>query len=195
MKNGKKKINKKNSKQRGIKMANIYSKFNCDCNGKSDCRAYYLKENGTWQRIGGNEFNNVEKFLDEVDVEFARALSGIDFSSLKTEIETMQDVHLPDHVVISEFESFKVQNQFVGYAKVSNIKASQLVPKTEFSKFDILNLDGTQKKWKEFLEFSQKSGGYFLKIVVDSEADFKLFYNYFISTYQVLTVLEYDNFQ
>lgn len=77
-------------------MANIYSKFNCDCNGNSDCRAYYLKENGNWQRIGANEFNNVERCLDEADVEFARSLSGVDFSLLKTEIETMQDVHLPE---------------------------------------------------------------------------------------------------
>lgn len=176
-------------------MANIYSKFNCDCNGKSDCRAYYQKEDGSWQRIGGNELNNVQKAMTESEVEIIALSLNVPFSSLKTEIETMQDVHLPDDVVISEFESFKVQNQFVGYAKVSNIKASQLVPKTEFSKFDILNTDGTQKKWKEFLEFSQKSGGYFLKIAMDSEADFKLFYNYFISTYQVLTTSEYEIFQ
>lgn len=176
-------------------MASIYSKFNCDCNGKNDCRAYYQKEDGSWQRIGGNEFNNVQKAMTENEVEIIALSLNVPFSSLKTEIETMQDVHLPDDVVISEFESFKVQNQFVGYAKVSNIKASQLVPKTEFSKFDILNTDGTQKKWKEFLEFSQKAGGYFLKIVVDSEADFKLFYNYFISTYQVLPTSEYENFK
>lgn len=77
-------------------MASIYSKFNCDCNGKSDCRAYYKKEDGTWKRIGANEFNNVERCLDEADVEFERSLLGIDFSLLKTEIETMQDVHLPE---------------------------------------------------------------------------------------------------
>ena len=31
----------------------LYSKFNCDCNGKTDCRAYY-NLNGKWQRVGGN---------------------------------------------------------------------------------------------------------------------------------------------
>jgi len=172
----------------------IYSKFNVNLNinGKDyvDCRAFYLKENGQIQRIGANEHNNVENCLNETDVESIALSLNIPFSSLKTEDE----LFVMPIIIPSEFESFKFQNQFIGFAKVSNIKASQLVPKTEFSKFDILNLDGTQKKWKEFLEFTQKNGGYFLKIVMDSEADFKLFYNYFISTYQVLTTSEYENF-
>ena len=67
----------------------------------------------------------------------------------------MENVPLPDSF-ISEFENFKSQNQFIGYAKVSNMKASQLVPKTEFSKFDIFNADGSQKKWKEFFKESQE---------------------------------------
>ena len=173
----------------------LYSKFNVNLNinGKDyvDCRAFFVDGiDGSWQRIGANEHNNVENCLTENDVESIALSLNIPFSSLKTEDELFA---MPV-IVSSEFESFKIQNQFVGFAKVSNIKASQLVPKTEFSKFDILNADGTQKKWKEFLEFLQKSGGYFLKIAMDSEADFKLFYNYFISTYQVLTTSEYENF-
>lgn len=167
----------------------LYTKF--VING--DCRAYYFKD-GQWKRLGGNEFNNVEHSLSESEIEEIALSLNIPFSSLKTEIETMENVPLPDSF-ISQFEKYKIQNQFVGYAKVSNIKASALVPKTEFSKFDIFNADGTQKKWKEFLEFSQKSGSYFLKIVMDSESDFKLFYDYFISaSYLVLITSEYENF-
>ena len=69
-------------------MASIYSKFNCDCNGNSDCRAYYQKENGTWQRIGGNELNNVQKAMTESEVEIIALSLNVPFSSLKTEIET-----------------------------------------------------------------------------------------------------------
>ena len=153
----------------------LYSKFNVNLNinGKdyTDCRAFYF--DGKIKRVGADENNNCENCLTESEVEEVALSLNIPFSSLKTE----EELFTMSVSITSEFESFKSQNQFVGFAKVSNIKASQLVPKTEFSKFDILNIDGTQKKWKEFLEFSQKNGGYFLKIVMDSEADFKLFYN------------------
>ena len=175
----------------------LYSKFNCDCNGQNDCRAYYLQD-GVWKRLGGNELNNVEHSLTESEVESIALSLNIPFSSLTTEMETMEGVHLPDNVVVSEFEKYKVSGQFIGHAKVSNMKASQSVPKTEFSKFDIFNQDGSQKKWKEFLEFSQKNSNYFLKIVMNSEADFKLFYDYFTTStivYQVLSTSEYENFQ
>ncbi len=74
----------------------VYSKFNCDCNGKTDCRAYYQKEDGSWQRIGGNELNNVQNCLTENDVMNERIKLGIPFASLKTEQETMAGVHLPE---------------------------------------------------------------------------------------------------
>ena len=77
-------------------MANIYSKFNCDCNGKPDCRAYFLKADGSFQRIGGDEFNNVKNCMNESEVMAERIKLGIPFASLKTEVETMQDVHLPE---------------------------------------------------------------------------------------------------
>jgi len=76
-------------------MANIYSKFNCDCNGKSDCRAYY-EVDGVFKRIGGNELNNVQNCLTENDVMNERIKLGIPFASLKTEQETMAGVHLPE---------------------------------------------------------------------------------------------------
>lgn len=177
----------------------LYSKFNVNLkiNGKDyiDCRAFYF--DGKVKRVGADENNNCENCLTESEVEEIALSLNIPFSSLKTEIETMENVPLPDSF-ISEFESFKSQNQFIGYAKVSNMKASQLVPKTEFSKFDIFNADGSQKKWKEFLEFSQKNTSYFLKIVMNNEADFKLFYDYFTTSaivYQVLTTSEYEIFQ
>ena len=50
----------------------------------------------------------------------------------------------------------------------------------------------------KILEFSQKNTSYFLKIVMNNEADFKLFYDYFTTSaivYQVLTTSEYENFQ
>lgn len=73
----------------------IYSKFNCNCNGKVDCRAYF-DNNGKWQRVGGNEFNNVQKCLTESEVEEIALSLNIPFSNLKTEIETMNGVHLPE---------------------------------------------------------------------------------------------------
>lgn len=176
-------------------MANIYSKFNCGCNGKTDCRAYYFKSNGSFQRIGADEFNNVKNCMNESEVELIAISINIPFSELKTEIETMQDIHLPDSIqAFSEFESFKVGINFIGYAKVSNIKASTLVPKTEFSSFDIFKVDGTQKKWKEFLEFTSKNSSYFLKIIQNVESDFKLFYDYFKISYEVITEQQYNEF-
>jgi len=71
----------------------LYSKFN-DKNG--DCKAYYLDIDGSYQRIGANEFNNVEHSLTEEQVMNERIKIGVPFSSLKTEIETMQNVHLPE---------------------------------------------------------------------------------------------------
>lgn len=73
----------------------LYSKFNCNCNGKVDCRAYY-DLNGKWQRVGGNEFNNVQKAMNETDVMNERIKLGVPFASLKTEQETMAGVHLPE---------------------------------------------------------------------------------------------------
>lgn len=73
----------------------LYSKFNCNCNGKVDCRAYY-DNGGKWQRVGGNEFNNVEHCLTENDVMSERIKLGIPFADLKTETETMAGVHLPE---------------------------------------------------------------------------------------------------
>lgn len=69
----------------------LYSKFNVNLNinGKDyvDCRAFYLKESGQIQRIGANEFNNVENCLSENDVELIALSLNIPFSSLKTEDE------------------------------------------------------------------------------------------------------------
>lgn len=73
----------------------LYSKFNCDCNGQNDCRAYYLKD-GVWKRLGGNELNNVEHSLTESEVMNERQKLGIPFADLKTEVETMAGVHLPE---------------------------------------------------------------------------------------------------
>lgn len=73
----------------------LYSKFNCDCNGKTDCRAYF-DLNGKWQRVGGNEFNNVQKCLTESEVMNERIKLNVPFADLKTELETMTDVHLPE---------------------------------------------------------------------------------------------------
>jgi len=73
----------------------LYSKFNCSCGGKVDCRAYYLKD-GVYQRVGANEFNNVEHCLTENDVMSERIKLGVPFADLKTEIETMANVPLPE---------------------------------------------------------------------------------------------------
>lgn len=73
----------------------LYSKFNCNCNGKVDCRAYF-DNNGKWQRVGGNELNNVQKAMNETDVMNERIKLGVPFASLKTEQETMAGVHSPE---------------------------------------------------------------------------------------------------
>ena len=72
----------------------LYSKF--VING--DCRAYYLKD-GQWKRLGGNEFNNVEHSLTENEVMNERIRLSIPFLDLKTEVETMKDVHLPEWLI------------------------------------------------------------------------------------------------
>lgn len=76
-------------------MASIYSKFNVSCGGKTDCRAYYFKD-GVFKRIGGNENNNVDHCLTESEVMSERQRLGIAFADLKTEIETMAGVPLPE---------------------------------------------------------------------------------------------------
>lgn len=70
----------------------LYTKFN---DKNNDCKAYYLK-NGQWQRVGANEYNNVEKSLTESEVMNERIKLGIPFADLKTEQETMAGVHLPE---------------------------------------------------------------------------------------------------
>ena len=68
----------------------LYSKFNVNLNINDvdyiDCRAFYLRENGKIQRIGGDEFNNCE-CLTESEVELIALSLNIPFSSLKTEEE------------------------------------------------------------------------------------------------------------
>ena len=76
----------------------LYGKFNCVCGDKIDCRAYYLKD-GKWQRVGANELNNVENCLSESEVMSERIKLNIPFLDLKTEIETMKYVHLPEWLI------------------------------------------------------------------------------------------------
>jgi len=69
----------------------LYSKFNVNLRinntNYTDCRAFYLQENGNYQRIGANDFNNVENCLTENEVMNERVRIGIPFASLKTEEE------------------------------------------------------------------------------------------------------------
>lgn len=69
----------------------LYTKFMND----GDCRAYYFKD-GVFKRIGGNELNNVDHCLTENEVMSERIRLNIPFADLKTEIETMTGVHLPE---------------------------------------------------------------------------------------------------
>ena len=81
---------------RSLSMAKmgLYTKF--VTNG--DCRAYYFKD-GVWKRLGGNELNNVDHSLSENEVMNERIRLGIPFADLKTEVETMKDVHLPEWLI------------------------------------------------------------------------------------------------
>lgn len=78
----------------------LYTKFNINLiiNGVEyvDCRAFFLKENGQWQRVGADEFNNCG-CLTESEVETIALSLNIHFSRLKTEEEIqpkMQEIFM-----------------------------------------------------------------------------------------------------
>lgn len=65
-------------------------KFNVNLQNKTDCRAYYLKQDGTWQRLGADENNNVFDVLSENDVLIAMNNENINYNDLKTEAEMIE---------------------------------------------------------------------------------------------------------
>jgi hypothetical protein len=78
----------------------LYSKFNVNfkMNGVNytDCRAFYLKEDRGYQRVGADEFNNCENCLTENEVMNERVRIGIPFASLKTEEEMQPNMEVKD---------------------------------------------------------------------------------------------------
>ena len=97
-------------------------------------------------------------------------------------------------------ESFKNEkNQYSGLAKVSSLFTNRLIPKTEFSEFDILKEDGSQKKWKEFFKLINMNDSYYLLLTNKQDdigftlQEFEKIINYILASgsFEILTFEEY----
>ena len=95
------------------------------------------------------------------------------------------------------FDKYINENgEYFGVAKVSSIFANRLIPKTEFSEFDIFKEDGSQKKFKELFKLNNLNDSYYLLLTNGNDErgftleQFEKLHNYIISALHTMLSFE-----